>query len=342
MAALIYNNVDGALAGTLGGLNETLAPVASLSRADGLALVAAAGNGAALAAGRLAIETNIATAYSYNVIATTTYATDSTDILFFGAHSDSVVAGAGINDNASGSAGILEAAIQLAKAGYTAVPTIKFAWWTAEEEGLLGSTAYVADYASTEELDRIRLYLNYDMIASPNYVLGVYDGDSSAFPDIAPGPAGSAEAEATLTNWFAAKGYNSVPTEFSGRSDYGPFLDVGIPAGGLFTGAEVPKTAEEAVLFGGTAGVPYDENYHEVGDTVANLSREAFEINAKAIAHTVAYYGAGGLDGFPARAPTARVKRTAAHEHGNPKKSIKLTRKTSRGHDGCFHTRDLM
>lgn len=42
-----------------------------------------------------------------------------------------------------------------------------------------------------------------------------------------------------------------------GRSDYGPFLEVNIPAGGLFTGAEVVKTAQEAVLFGGQAGMPY-------------------------------------------------------------------------------------
>lgn len=339
LAAVIYNNVEGILSGTLGGVNDTLSPTVGISRADGLALVAAAGNNTALVA-TLDIATDLSTAYSYNVIATTTYETNSTDILFLGAHSDSVAAGPGINDNGSGSAGILETAIQLAKGGYTAIPTIKFAWWTGEEEGLLGSKAYVNEYASSEELARIRLYLNFDMIASPNYVLGVYDGDSSDFPGLEPGPAGSGEAEATLVAWFKAQGYNSVPSEFTGRSDYGPFLDANIPAGGLFTGAEVAKTEKEVTLFGGTAGAPYDANYHRPGDNATNIAPEAFEINSKAIAHAVAYYGAGGFDGFPLRTSTAVTQRWISQAYGGEKKSVKS--RTSRGHDGCFHvTRDI-
>ena len=59
-------------------------------------------------------------------------------------------------------------------------------------------------------------------------------------------------------SFFDKLGTGSVPTAFSGRSDYGPFIDVNVPAGGLFTGAEGIKTAEEAALFGGTAGEAYD------------------------------------------------------------------------------------
>jgi Zn-dependent M28 family amino/carboxypeptidase len=98
-------------------------------------------------------------------------------VIHLGAHSDSVAAGPGINDNGSGSIGILEVAIQLAK--FTINNAVRFSWWAAEEEGLLGSAAYVASL-SQEELDKIRLYLNFDMIASPNFKYGIYDGDGSA------------------------------------------------------------------------------------------------------------------------------------------------------------------
>lgn len=329
MAAIIYNNVDGVVAGTLGGVNDTYAPAAGISLADGQALLAAAGNGTALLASSLVIESEVAIAYSNNVIATTKYVTNTTDILFFGAHSDSVAAGPGINDNGSGSSGILEAAIQLAKGGYTAIPTIKFGWWTAEEEGLLGATAYVAS-ASAAELAAIRLYLNFDMIASPNYVLGVYDGDSSEFPDTAPGPAGSGEAEAVLSAWFTAQGLNHTSSEFDGRSDYGPFLDVGIPCGGLDTGADGVKTEEEAAIYGGTAGIIYDPNYHTAADNVTNLAPEAFEIMGKGIAHAVAYWGGNGFAGFPPRNATSVLKRRDEQLGGRATKQVKP--RTYHGH----------
>lgn len=330
MAAIIYNNADGLVSGTLGGVNETYAPAAGITQADGQALLAAANNGTSLVASSLVIDTEIATAYSNNVIATTKYATNTTDILFLGAHSDSVAAGPGINDNGSGSSGILEVAIQLAKGGYTAIPTIKFGWWTAEEEGLLGATAYVAS-ASAAELAAIRLYLNFDMIASPNYVLGVYDGDSSSFPETDPGPAGSAEAEVVLAAWFDAQGLNHTASEFDGRSDYGPFLDAGIPSGGLDTGADGVKTEEEAAVFGGVAGAIYDPNYHTAADNVTNLAPEAFEIMGKGIAHAVAYWGAGGFEGFPARNTTgAAVEKRAGRARGRAREQSKP--KTYHGH----------
>lgn len=335
VGAVIYNNVaDALVSGTFGGQNDTLAPAAGITQEDGLALVAAAGNGTNLL-GSLDVATEIGTIYrwvstmsikswvsadtknhpaSNNVIATTTFQTNTTDILFLGAHSDSVAAGPGINDNGSGSSGILEVAIQLARGRYRTIPTVKFGWWTAEEQGLLGAAAYVAEHAGAEELARIRLYLNFDMIASPNYLLGVYDGDSSAFPDADPGPPGSAETEATLAAWFEAQGLNHTEAEFSGRSDYGPFLDAGIPSGGLDTGADEVKTEEEAEEFGGTAGVVADPNYHTAADNVANLSLEAFGIMGKGIAHALAYYGAGGFEGYPQRGAAALTRRKSAED----------------------------
>ena len=110
-----------------------------------------------------------------------------------GAHLDSVQEGAGINDNGSGSAALLEVALQMAKVKPN--NAVRFAWWGAEEEGLLGSEYYVGQL-SDAEVDDIGLYLNFDMIASPNYTTGIYDGDNSG-GTAAPGfiPAGSAQIE---------------------------------------------------------------------------------------------------------------------------------------------------
>jgi Zn-dependent M28 family amino/carboxypeptidase len=79
-------------------------------------------------------------------------------------------------------------------------------------------------------------------------------------------------------------------TDFTGRSDYGPFILVGIPSGGLFTGAEGLKTEEEAALWGGTAGEQYDPCYHQPCDTFANNNDFALEVNSDAIAYAVLEY----------------------------------------------------
>ncbi|MGN0064881.1 MAG: M28 family metallopeptidase [Nocardioides sp.] len=232
-------------------------------------------------------------------------------VVMAGAHLDSVAEGPGINDNGSGTAALLEVAEALGKYGNAGrghgKATVKghrgkhkakggpanayrFAFWGAEEAGLVGSNAYVADLVADApaELDRIAMYLNFDMVASPNYGLFIYDGDGSGFG--LQGPPGSDHIEATFERFFAAKGVPSEPTEFSGRSDYQAFINNGIPAGGLFTGAEGVKTAEQAAKWGGTAGAWYDACYHAACDTIDNLSHEALAINAKAIASTMFAY----------------------------------------------------
>ena len=87
--------------------------------------------------------------------------------------------------------------------------------------------------------------------------------------------------------YFASEGLATEPTAFDGRSDYGPFIDVGIPAGGLFTGAEGIKTTEQAFIYGGTAGEAYDPCYHLACDTYANISLEALDQMSDAAAHAV-------------------------------------------------------
>ena len=223
-----------------------------------------------------------------NVIAELTGANDD-NVVMAGAHLDSVQAGPGINDNGSGSAALLEVAQQLAN--HTPQNTLRFAWWGAEEAGLIGSTAYVASLSQAEK-DRIALYLNFDMIGSPNYIFMVYDGDESSFP-APPGipiPAGSVQIEDTFESFYTLSGEPYDDTQFSGRSDYQAFILNDIPAGGLFTGAEVVKTAEQQAIWGGTAGAQFDPCYHLACDTFDNVDLHALEVNADAVAFAVLTY----------------------------------------------------
>ncbi|MDF3044179.1 MAG: lieA [Ornithinibacter sp.] len=156
-----------------------------------------------------------------------------------GAHLDSVAAGPGINDNGSGAAALIEVAENLSKV--RPQNTLRFAWWGAEEANLVGSTYYVANLSQAEG-ERIALYLDFDMIGSPNHVFFIYDGDDSDATGAGPGPAGSAQIEETFEEFFASRDLPFKGTDFTGRSDYGPFIAVGIPSGGLFTGAEGIKS----------------------------------------------------------------------------------------------------
>jgi Zn-dependent M28 family amino/carboxypeptidase len=214
---------------------------------------------------RIAAETVSEVRTTANVIAETRRGDDGT-VVMAGAHLDSVPEGPGINDNGSGSAALLEIAVELAEQRVAHQNTVRFAWWGAEEANLLGSTYYVENLSDVDR-ERIALYLNFDMIASPNYTFGIYDGDGSGpVPPSAPVPPGSAQIEHLFESLYDQRGEPFQDTEFSGRSDYGPFIAAGIPAGGLFTGAEDLKTPDEAAVFGGLAGVALDPCYHQVCD----------------------------------------------------------------------------
>jgi Zn-dependent M28 family amino/carboxypeptidase len=275
-AAVVYNNAPELFVGTLG------APAAIPAISTGAALGSSLG-GATLSISVDAISENRTTT---NVFAETTKgATDS--VLMVGAHLDSVVAGPGINDNGSGSAAILEVASLMSKT--PTEQTVRFAWWGAEELGLLGSEFYVSDLQADQpaELDRISAYLNFDMVGSPNFARFIYDGDDSDAVGAPAGPAGSAALEDVFQTFYTERGLAYEGTDFTGRSDYGPFIAQGvdIPSGGLFTGAEGVKTPEQAVRYGGTAGVAYDPCYHQACDDYANNSDEVLDQNADAIAY---------------------------------------------------------
>jgi Zn-dependent M28 family amino/carboxypeptidase len=211
---------------------------------------------------------------TYNVIADAPSGrTDHTVVV--GSHLDSVIAGPGINDDGSGTSQDLEMALQYAKAVKNPKNHLRFLFFGAEEEGLLGSAHYVASL-SQDETDQIMAMLDFDMMASPNYARLVYDGDGSDFPGNE-GPTGSDIIESLFTGYWAGRGLASETIPFDGRSDYVAFTDVGIPAGGIFAGAEVIKTPEQQAKYGGTAGEPFDKCYHQACDTLANLNLQAMD-----------------------------------------------------------------
>ena len=237
-------------------------PVVSASYAAGERLIASEGDTA-----DLMVDADVVTTETANLIAETPTGRDS-QVVMAGAHLDSVEEGPGIEDNGTGSATILEIALQMAEQGITPKNKVRFAWWGAEEAGLVGSYEYTGNLTK-DEAKVIEAYLNFDMVGSPNYVRFIYDGDGSDFNLV--GPNGSDGIEKTFADWFASQGLASTETEFSGRSDYAGFIDRGIPAGGLFTGAEVTKTDEQVATYGGVAGASFDPCYHQACDSLTPI-----------------------------------------------------------------------
>ncbi|MFJ5271286.1 M28 family metallopeptidase [Streptomyces sp. NPDC088358] len=198
---------------------------------------------------------------------------DTGHVVMAGAHLDSVTAGPGINDNGSGSAAILETALAVSRTQYQPTKHLRFAWWGAEELGMVGSKYYVNNLSSANRA-KISDYLNFDMIGSPNPGYFVYDDD----PTI----------EKTFKDYFTGLGIATEPeTEGDGRSDHSPFKNAGIPVGGLFSGADYIKTAAQAAKWGGTSGQAFDRCYHASCDTSSNINDTALNRNADALAYAV-------------------------------------------------------
>ncbi|MEU1533038.1 M28 family metallopeptidase [Streptomyces fagopyri] len=198
---------------------------------------------------------------------------DTGHVVMAGSHLDSVTAGPGINDNGSGSAAVLETALAVSRAQYQPTRHLRFAWWGAEELGMVGSKYYVNSLSSANRA-KISDYLNFDMIGSPNPGYFVYDDD----PTI----------EKTFKDYFTGLGIATEPeTEGDGRSDHSPFKNAGIPVGGLFSGADYIKTAAQAAKWGGTSGQAFDRCYHASCDTSSNINDTALNRNADALAYAV-------------------------------------------------------
>jgi Zn-dependent M28 family amino/carboxypeptidase len=239
---------------------------------------------------------------------------DPNNVVVVGAHLDSVPEGPGINDDGSGTATLLAQAQEVAAGHYNLRQKIRFAWWGAEENGLIGSN-YYAKTLSDKEAAKIDVMLDYDMLASPNYIRGIYDGDGDdppENPDVPnpPGPAGSGKVEDVFDEWFRAQGMKSERGAFDGRSDYVGFTKRGIPSGGVFAGAEGVKTAEQEQIYGGAAGAWYDPCYHQICDNLSTVLTGVPPISAD------------GLD-LPVF-PTPEAKKAAARKmSGGALKSLK-------------------
>jgi hypothetical protein len=286
-------SVDPPIPGAPGPVSHEI-PVVGASFADGVAL---AQPGSTAFVEVLPAETRT----DYNVIAEMEGKNDD-NVVMAGAHLDSVIEGPGINDNGSGSAAILETALMMAKV--KPENTVRFAWWAGEEQGLVGSTDYVEGLSQAER-DRIAVYLNYDMVGSPNYIFMVYDADESTFPapEGVPIPAGSTAIEDLYESYYTLIGEPYDDTEFSGRSDYQAFIESDIPSGGLFTGAEEIKTEQQEAIWGGTAGEQFDPCYHEACDTIDNVDLHALEVNSDliAFAQLTFAYSTESVNGVPGK-----------------------------------------
>ncbi|OBH90085.1 M28 family metallopeptidase [Mycobacterium sp. E2989] len=296
VAMIVADNVDEQqMGGTLGPDTEVKIPVVSVTKSVGVQLRAQPGPAT------IKLNASVQSFKARNVIAQTKTGSTS-NVVMAGAHLDSVPDGPGINDNGSGVAAVLETALRLGSSPPVR-NAVRFGFWGAEELGLIGSRNYV-ESLDLAALKNIALYLNFDMLASPNPGYFTYDGDQSLPADVRGQPVvpeGSAGIERTLVAYLKSAGKTAQDTSFDGRSDYDGFTLAGIPAGGLFSGAEVKMSAEQAKLWGGTADQPFDPNYHQRTDTLDHIDRTALGINGGGVAYAVGLYAQdlGGHNGVP-------------------------------------------
>lgn len=301
---IVADNVDEkSMPATLGENTDVKIPVVGVSKADGARLRAVPG------AVTLKVDASTTAITARNVIAQTKTGSTS-DVVMVGAHLDSVPEGPGINDNGSGVAAVLATAVALGSSPEVE-HAVRFAFWGAEEIGTVGSKKYVQSL-SVDQLTDIALYLNFDMVASPNVGYFTYDGNQSTAPgrdETTPRvPEGSAGIERTFVAYLKSMGKTAQDTSFDGRSDYDAFTLAGIPSGGLFAGAEEKKSGEQATLWGGTADEPFDPNYHKDTDTLSRIDREALGIQGGGAAYAVGLYAQdlNGRNGIPLRADRTR------------------------------------
>jgi Zn-dependent M28 family amino/carboxypeptidase len=303
VAMIVVDNVDEQhMGGTLGANTSVKIPVVSVTKSDGLQLRGQSGPVT------IKLAASVESFKARNVIAQTKTGSPA-DVVMAGAHLDSVAAGPGINDNGSGVAAILETAVQLGNSPQVH-NAVRFGFWGAEELGLIGSRNYV-ESLDIDALKNIALYLNFDMLASPNPGYFTYDGDQSLPGDTRGQPVvpeGSAGIERTLVAYLKSAGKTAQDTSFDGRSDYDGFTLAGIPSGGLFSGAENKMSAEQAALWGGTADEPFDPNYHQKGDTLDHIDRTALGINGAGVAYAIGLYAQdlSGHNGVPVMADRTR------------------------------------
>jgi Zn-dependent M28 family amino/carboxypeptidase len=251
---------------------------------------------------RLVLDAETFKVTTRNVLAQTKTGSPN-EVVMVGAHLDSPRDSPGINDAGSGVAAVLETALQLGP-----LPpvnnAVRFAFWGAEQDGLNGAVDYLFGL-DRGQLNDIALYLNFDMLGSPNAGFFTEDGDQSGPPS--PGipsgdvPEGSGGIERVLAAYLNMAGKRPADMPLTTRSDYHPFLVAGIPIGGLTTGASQPKSTVQSRIWGGQAGVGFDPNYLSPRDTIDKINRDALAVMGSGVAFAVGTYAesVGGVNGVP-------------------------------------------
>jgi len=141
------------------------------------------------------------------------------EVVLVGAHLDSWHSATGATDNADAVAATMEAMRMLRAVGAQPRRTIRLALWGGEEEGLLGSKAYVEKHLKSDAAarDAIAVYLNDDPGMGPTY--GFYSEENAA-------------AKAIFDEWLRPLGDLGVkrnPVDKIGSTDHLSFTAVGIP-----------------------------------------------------------------------------------------------------------------
>ncbi|GLE54451.1 peptidase M28 [Mycobacterium montefiorense] len=251
---------------------------------------------------RLVLDAENLNITSRNVLAQTKTGSPR-DVIMVGAHLDGPRSGPGINDNGSGVAATLETALQLGPLA-PVNNAVRFVFWGADEDGLNGVMDYVFGL-DDEQLNDIAMYLNFNLLGSPNAGFFTDDGDQSgppgqgvAFGDV---PAGSAGIERTLSGYLNLAGKRPADMPLGTRTDYHPFMVAGVPIGGMSTGASQLKTPVQARLWGGQTGAGFDPNFQTPRDTVDNINREALAVMGSGVAFAVGSYAESisGVNGVP-------------------------------------------
>ncbi|KAI8304511.1 putative leucine aminopeptidase 2 [Colletotrichum sp. SAR11_240] len=276
-AVIVYHDIEtNATAGSLSAPDpEGFVPAGFINLADGLRIKERLDNGESVTA-RFQQTQIVEERITQNVFVETEEG-DPHNVVMLGAHLDSVQAGPGINDDGSGTSLLLELFLALTK--YRTKNKVRFAWWGAEENGLLGSKFYCANLPPSD-VDDLLVYLNFDMVSKGFF--GVADTDGSSHGSVA--PPGSDAVEHIYEAYFASKGHVVTPAVLTNGSDYASFWQIlNKPFGFLHTGTAVAQ----------------DPCYHQACDTIANPDPEVITVNARAAAHMVTVLSLNGTELIP-------------------------------------------
>lgn len=256
---------------------------------------------------KLTLDAKNSSVKSRNVLAQTKTG-DQHNVVMAGAHLDSAPDAAGINDAATGVAALLETAAALGGSP-NAANAVRFTFWGSGAAGQEGAIKYVRALPG-DPLNDIALYLDFDILGSPNAGFFTFDGAQSGQPNpdvpLSLVPPGSAAIERTLAGYVSLAGMKPASMPLSLGTDYGPFLNAGIPIGGLSTGSSQRKNPLQARLWGGQAGAAFDPGS---GVTVDALNRGAIAVMGPTVAFAVGTYAQSitGPNGVPPRDQRHRV-----------------------------------